>query len=478
MSWQESFGPGSWTDAFGATAGRSNPHRGTDLARGTLYAWEELIVVNSDLLFESLGYCITLRAVSDGRLFGIAHTRRGTRAANGARLKPGDIIAEAANGPASLATSNANFPGRQWAGKHFHITHTAGADPFGTSGLLDARPRIVQAAGYGGGGGGGDVNYAWGLTTAAQRAAQRALTKLGLYGGPIDGIFGQQSVKGMQQYLKNVGLLSASYDVDGIPGINYGRAIQVLVQPFGYGGPLDGEPGADTSLNLEKWAAKIMGEVVAPPTNPAPPVRPTPPIWAKTYHGSDVVVPSPNRELRKQPASIGYVILHGTANLADHTGYFSRSNEREVAPNLYARPSGEVKEFVRLSERAWTTAVPLDHQAVTWEIESDNKTFTDAQYESIAQFCAWLSQQKSVDNVPVTFTLDRQHLLGHKEVPGVTSGTSCPGALDIDRVLRRAIEIAKPKEPTVEIPAAMLQKLLDNAKADAVLIEQFAILKR
>ena len=451
MGWQDTFS-GNWTDAFGATAGRVRPHRGTDLAVRVLPAWERLTVVNSDILYSSLGYCTIVRC-DHGLLFGIAHNRRGTRAENGAVLNPGDTICEAALGPRSLPQSNANFPGTEWAGIHFHITCTNGSDPFGGSGLRDARPHIVEMAG--GGGGGGSVNYAWGLTTAAQRAAQRALTKLGLYNGKIDGEFGPLSVKAMQQYLKNVGLLSASYDVDGIPGLNYGRAIQALVQPFGYGGPLDGEPGADTSLNLEKWAAKIMGEVVTPPTNPVPPVRPTPPIWAKTYPGAAVVVPSPSREPRKQPASIGYVILHGTANLADHTAYFSRSNEREVAPNLYARPSGEVKEFVRLGERAWTTAVPLDHQAVTWEIESDNKTFTDAQYESIAQFCAWLSQQKAVDSVPVTFTLDRQHVLGHKEVPGVTSGTSCPGSLDIDRIVKRAKEIVKPPVEMTEVPKAV-----------------------
>ena len=169
-------------------------------------------------------------------------------------------------------------------------------------------------------------------------------------------------------------------------------------------------------------------------------------MWEKTYPGASVVVPSPNREPRKAGSKIGYVILHGTANPVDHTAYFSRSNERQVAPNEYLRPSGEVKELVRLGERAWTTAVPLDHQAVTFEIESDNTTYTDAQYEALAQFCAWLSKQTVVDGVPVEFKLDRAHVLGHNEVPGVTSGTSCPGKLDIDRVVKRAQEIVKPTQ--------------------------------
>lgn len=294
-------------------------------------------------------------------------------------------------------------------------------------------------------GGGGDADYAWGLTTATQRDLQRALTKLKRYDGPIDGEFGSKSVKAMQEELRDSqGLLPKSYDADGIPGINYGTALQKLAQAYGYSGPLDGLPGADTSAKLSIWAAKVNGEATPPVVTPPKPE--TPKAWEKTYPGASAVVPSPNREPRKAGSKIGYVILHGTANPVDHTAYFSRSNERQVAPNEYLRPSGEVKEFVRLGERAWTTAVPLDHQAVTFEIESNNTTYTDAQYEALAQFCAWLSKQTMVDGVPVEFKLDRAHVLGHSEVPGVTSGTSCPGKLDIDRVVKRAQEIVKPTQ--------------------------------
>lgn len=332
--------------------------------------------------------------------------------------------------------------------------------------------------------GGGDIDYNWGLSNAAVRGMQRVLTKRKLYGGPIDGAAGVNTVSGMQQLLINDGFLPKTYKVDGIPGLNYGAAIQTMVKPFGYGGPIDGLPGAETSKNVEKWAAKEMGETVTPPTKPVEPVRPTPEKWEKTYPGTAVVVPSPNREPRKPGSEIGYVILHGTANPVDHTAYFARNNEREVAPNLYGRPSGEVKEFVRLGERAWTTAVPLDHQAVTWELESDNTTYTDAQYEAVAQFCAWLSKQTVVDGVPVNFKLDRNHVLGHNEVAGVTSGTSCPGKLDVDRVVKRALEIVKPTQlDKVEVSREQLdawRKSLEdmNATGGNVLSEMDKVLAK
>lgn len=298
------------------------------------------------------------------------------------------------------------------------------------------------------GGGGTPVSAAYGLTTATQRDLQRALTKLGLYSGPVDGVFGENSVKGMQRLLISQGLLATYYTVDGVPGPNYGLALQELAYQYGYRGPMDGIPGANTSNYLSVWAAKVMGETaVVPPTPPVKPPLPIPAAWEKTYPAASSIVRSPNREARKEGAYIRMVIFHGTANPVDHTAYFARQNEREVAPNLYGRPSGEVKECVRLGERAWTTGVAADHNAVTWELESDNTTYTDEQYEAAAQFCAWLSQQEIVDGSPVNFTISRQNIIGHREAPGVTNGTSCPGKLDLDRIVARALELVAPQNP-------------------------------
>ena len=147
-------------------------------------------------------------------------------------------------------------------------------------------------------------------------------------------------------------------------------------------------------------------------------------------------------------------------NPVDHTAYFSRSNEREVAPNLYIRPSGEVKEFVRLGERAWTTAVVGDHSAVTVEFESADGTITTEQYNSFVALLVWLSKQTSVDNVPVDFKLTRQNVLGHKEVPDVTSGTSCPGKLPLDALVLSAIDAVKPVVKTIAVPEDLLKSWL------------------
>lgn len=143
-------------------------------------------------------------------------------------------------------------------------------------------------------GGGSSSEYAYGLTEASQKACQAALTKLQLYTGLIDGVFGPASVAAMQTYLKNVGLLEADYGVDGKPGPLYGTALQNLAAKHGYTGALDGVPGDMTSAALERWAATIT-------TIPTTPTPPTPPVdsarrWPLTgTFGIDVA--SPQRDI-------------------------------------------------------------------------------------------------------------------------------------------------------------------------------------
>lgn len=252
MSWQNTFASGNWTDGFGATAGRSNPHRGTDLAVRTLYAWERLTVVNSDVFYSTLGYCVILRA-DDGELFGVAHCRKGTRANNGAVLKPGDKIANAATGASSQ--SNANFPGTQWTGIHFHITRTRGAAVFGASGLLDARPRILAAVSGGGktpemrGWEASDFGIGTNATKAQWKTIQEWLKKLGRYDGLVDGIPGKKTWQGIQKTLAKYGYYKG--EIDGLPAYFTARGMQMYARDGGgYRGEVDGVLGPNSWIGF------------------------------------------------------------------------------------------------------------------------------------------------------------------------------------------------------------------------------------
>ncbi|MFE0650015.1 peptidoglycan-binding protein [Streptomyces sp. NPDC059534] len=100
-----------------------------------------------------------------------------------------------------------------------------------------------------------DIPLADGVTL--QRIAQ-----LGGYTGPLDGVLGPNSWKGVQTLLTQLGLYSGP--VDGVPGTNTYKALQQLAQRGGYTGPVDGVPGPNTYAGLRGYLAQAAGGVTIP----------------------------------------------------------------------------------------------------------------------------------------------------------------------------------------------------------------------
>jgi hypothetical protein len=78
-----------------------------------------------------------------------------------------------------------------------------------------------------------------------QRLGQR-----GGYSGPMDGVPGPNSWRGVQNVLRQFGYTGP---IDGIPGPNTFRALQQLAQSAGYTGPIDGVPGPNTYAGVSRW---------------------------------------------------------------------------------------------------------------------------------------------------------------------------------------------------------------------------------
>ncbi|MGL4744364.1 MAG: cutinase family protein [Dermatophilaceae bacterium] len=86
---------------------------------------------------------------------------------------------------------------------------------------------------------------------ATQQRIQTALKARGRYAGPEDGVWGVNSIKGIQTTVTNVGYTGP---VDGIPGPNTCRYVQVYAKKFGsYLGPVDGILGPNS------WAGFALG---------------------------------------------------------------------------------------------------------------------------------------------------------------------------------------------------------------------------
>lgn len=169
-----------------------------------------------------------------------------------------------------------------------------GATPLGWSWSNGANSFPYE--GGGGSGGGGGTDYAWGLSTDAQLALQQEMGRMPdpasgepYYGGPADGAFGENSVAAMQRQLVVLGYLPADYAIDGVPGLNYGTALQELSADHGippYTGPIDGEPGDNTSVSLVGWANAQTPTPDPDPPDPDPPALPAVP--AGTFFAVDV----------------------------------------------------------------------------------------------------------------------------------------------------------------------------------------------
>ncbi|NUT34615.1 MAG: peptidase M23 [Hamadaea sp.] len=87
-----------------------------------------------------------------------------------------------------------------------------------------------------------------------QRVAQ-----LGGYVGPLDGVLGPNSWRGIQTYLTQLSLYSGP--IDGVPGLNTYKGLQLLAQRGGYTGPVDGILGPNTYAGLRTYLSQVAGSV-------------------------------------------------------------------------------------------------------------------------------------------------------------------------------------------------------------------------
>ena len=113
---------------------------------------------------------------------------------------------------------------------------------------VSSAPAAVSAAASGGG------SWAAHLpNNAGQRRVQAGLAgrRPSRYTGPVDGVFGINTWKGVQKSLVGVGYTGP---IDGIPGANTCRLVQVYAQRFGdYTGPVD------SILGPNSWAGFALG---------------------------------------------------------------------------------------------------------------------------------------------------------------------------------------------------------------------------
>lgn len=140
-------------------------------------------------------------------------------------------------------------------------------------------------------------------------------------------------------------------------------------------------------------------------------------------------------------------IIHHTGTTNDQLDFFSRCNKRSSAPTFYLRHDGSVIELIRPGAKPSSSGADWNWRSLA--VETLDRTgapdyaVTGAQLEELAQMVAWLAtfDGRSLDGVPVSFRIDREHVISHQET---WSGTECPGPYlqaRLDDIVSRARQI-------------------------------------
>lgn len=166
-------------------------------------------------------------------------------------------------------------------------------------------------------------------------------------------------------------------------------------------------------------------------------------------------------------------IIHHTGTAADQLDYFSYRNDRSSCPTFYLRTNGEVFELIRPMQKPASTGPEWNYRSIAVETlnlgGAPDWPVADVQVEELAQMIAWLAEfdGKELDGVPVSFKIDRTHVISHQEV----LPTVCPGPYlqsRLDKIVARAQAIyaenhPEPEPDMVQVPRDVLLDWMNRA---------------
>lgn len=213
------------------------------------------------------------------------------------------------------------------------------------------------------------------------------------------------------------------------------------------------------------WSAAVPegGEDAGSPVDPDNPLGLTEyaPVYERAVKGLEVPLgfeDCANPDTRASRATAGSdhhtvtplidrFVIHHTGTTADQLDFLSRCNKRSSAPTFYLRNDGTVFELIRPGAKPASTGADWNWRSLAVETldhtGAPDYAVTAAQLEELAQMIAWLAtfDGGTLDGVPVSFTIDRDHVISHQET---WSGTECPGPYlqaRLDDIVARAREI-------------------------------------
>jgi len=133
-------------------------------------------------------------------------------------------------------------------------------------------------------------------------------------------------------------------------------------------------------------------------------------------------IPSPNFTV-KENRKIDRIIIHITQGSMQSAVSWFKMTRSKVSAHFLVSRAGEVVQMVKLQDVAWhaaplnTRSIGVEHEGY-YDYKGKTNNFTQEQYLTSAKLVKELATRF---NIP----LDRVHIIGHREVKGVTK--TCPG---------------------------------------------------
>jgi hypothetical protein len=153
-----------------------------------------------------------------------------------------------------------------------------------------------------------------------------------------------------------------------------------------------------------------------------------------------------------------WIVLHTMVGWRAGTRAAFLSAARQASSTYGAMLDGSRDQYVKESDGPWTNGtmagVGSNLDAITIECEDGgdyNGPRTPALYQSVAQLVADIASRH---NIPLLHRRVGGGVIGHHECDG--SSTACPDSLDIDRVIREAIEYQAGREPYAAAPVLVV----------------------
>jgi hypothetical protein len=183
------------------------------------------------------------------------------------------------------------------------------------------------------------------------------------------------------------------------------------------------------------------------------------PVWNGT---------SGNYDTSRTP--ITKIIIHTMVGTMQSTTYTFQNRANTVSSHYAVGLDGSLVQFVREDHTAYHCGnLVLNRQTIGIEHEDNklpNNPRTDALYETSAKLVADLCK---FYNIPI----DALHIIPHSSV----KATGCPGTLDVNRIIKRANDIANPIVVAPPVGGVSVGLSDDEVRALQVLKAGFASLR-